>query len=143
MNESIGLPISPYFSALKIKWLKDNLPEIDAAFAVKTCLVGTIDSWIIWVGLCLLFIYLQNAQCIRFISSQNLTGGVKSGQHVTDVTNASRTLLMNLHTLKWDDVSIIFNQLNFIANNTNLFDHWFRFFHLMKVMHYVYITVEP
>lgn len=49
MNESIGLPISPYFSALKIKWLKDNLPEIDAAFAAKTCLVGTIDSWIIWV----------------------------------------------------------------------------------------------
>lgn len=45
-----GLPISPYFSALKIKWLKDNYPEIKAAFEAKTCLVGTIDSWLTWVS---------------------------------------------------------------------------------------------
>lgn len=44
-----GLQISPYFSALKIKWLQDNVPEVKAAFAAKTCLVGTIDSWLVWV----------------------------------------------------------------------------------------------
>lgn len=45
-----GLPISPYFSALKIKWLKDNVPEISEAFKEKRCFVGTIDSWIVWVS---------------------------------------------------------------------------------------------
>lgn len=45
-----GLPISPYFSAMKIMWLKDNVPEINEAFAKKTCLVGTIDTWLIWVS---------------------------------------------------------------------------------------------
>lgn len=78
-----GLPISPYFSALKIMWLKQNVPEIYKAFEDKTCLVGTIDTWLAW----------------------NLTGGVNGGIHVTDVTNASRTLLMNLDTLQWDPVS--------------------------------------
>ncbi|XP_055314073.1 glycerol kinase-like isoform X2 [Sitodiplosis mosellana] len=75
-----GLPISPYFSALKIMWLKENVPAINEAFKNKTCLVGTIDSWLVW----------------------NLTGGPNGGLHITDVTNASRTLLMNLETLQWD-----------------------------------------
>lgn len=74
-----GLPLSPYFSALKLKWLLDNKPQIRLAANENRCLFGTVDTWIMW----------------------NLTKGV---QHVTDVTNASRTMLMNLKTLKWDPV---------------------------------------
>lgn len=79
-REISGLPISPYFSALKIRWLKDNIREVYRACRQKRCLAGTIDSWLIW----------------------NLTGGPDGGIHVTDVTNASRTLLMNIETLEWD-----------------------------------------
>ena len=77
-----GLTISPYFSALKLRWLKDNVPAVRSACRNKRCLAGTIDSWLVW----------------------NLTGGTKNGLHVTDVTNASRTLLMNIETLHWDPV---------------------------------------
>lgn len=58
----------------------DNEPIIRIAVENKTCFIGTVDSWLVW----------------------NLTGGVNGGQHITDVTNASRTLLMNLDTLDWD-----------------------------------------
>lgn len=75
-----GLPISPYFSALKMRWLKDNVKAVRKACREKRCLFGTVDSWIIW----------------------NLTGGPDGGLHITDVTNASRTLLMNIETLHWD-----------------------------------------
>ncbi|XP_018901163.2 glycerol kinase 3 isoform X2 [Bemisia tabaci] len=75
-----GLPLSPYFSATKIRWLLDNEPSIQLALSEGRCCVGTVDTWIIW----------------------NLTGGANGGVLVTDVTNASRTLLMNLLTLKWD-----------------------------------------
>lgn len=75
-----GLPLSPYFSALKLKWLLENVPSVKDAVEQKRCMFGTIDSWLIW----------------------NLTGGKNFGIHVTDVTNASRTMLMNLSTLKWD-----------------------------------------
>lgn len=75
-----GLPVSTYFSALKIKWLIDNVPEVQKAIDEGRCLFGTIDTWIIW----------------------NLTGGVNNGLHITDVTNASRTMLMNIDTLMWD-----------------------------------------
>ncbi|CAH2987435.1 unnamed protein product [Chilo suppressalis] len=75
-----GLPISPYFSALKMRWLKDNVKAVRRASREKRLLFGTVDSWIIW----------------------NLTGGPQGGLHITDVTNASRTLLMNLETLNWD-----------------------------------------
>ncbi|XP_045507840.1 glycerol kinase-like isoform X2 [Colias croceus] len=75
-----GLPISPYFSALKMRWLKDNVKAVRRASRDKRLLFGTVDSWIIW----------------------NLTGGPHGGLHITDVTNASRTLLMNLETLNWD-----------------------------------------
>lgn len=80
-KEITGLPISPYFSALKLMWLKDNVPEIQASFEDRRCLVGTIDTWLTW----------------------NMTGGPNGGHHITDVTNASRTLLMNLETLQWDE----------------------------------------
>lgn len=75
-----GLPVSTYFSALKIKWLMDNVKGVKQAMSEGRCLFGNIDSWIVW----------------------NLTGGVKGGLHITDVTNASRTMLMNIETLKWD-----------------------------------------
>ncbi|CAG4996243.1 unnamed protein product [Parnassius apollo] len=75
-----GLPISPYFSALKMRWLKDNIKAVRRASRDKRLLFGTADSWIVW----------------------NLTGGPQGGLHITDVTNASRTLLMDLDTLNWD-----------------------------------------
>lgn len=75
-----GLPLSPYFSAVKLKWLQENVPTVKKAIQERRCLFGTIDSWLIW----------------------NLTGGKEDGIHATDVTNASRTMLMNIDTLKWD-----------------------------------------
>ncbi len=76
-----GLPLATYFSGPKIKWILDNVPGVRAAAERGEAVFGNIDTWVIW----------------------NLTGGVNGGAHVTDVTNASRTLLMNLHTLDWDD----------------------------------------
>ena len=70
-----GLPLASYFSALKLRWLLDNVPGARARAAAGDLLFGTIDTWVLW----------------------NLTG-----LHVTDVTNASRTQLMNLATLAWD-----------------------------------------
>ncbi|XAR50524.1 Glycerol kinase [Bertholletia excelsa] len=78
--ETCGLPISTYFSAMKLLWLLENVDDVKAAVAKKDALFGTIDTWLIW----------------------NLTGGVKGGLHVTDVSNASRTMLMNLKMLEWD-----------------------------------------
>jgi glycerol kinase len=75
-----GLPLSPYFSALKLRWLIENIAKVQAAVKEERCLFGTIDTWLIW----------------------NLTGGVNGGQHITDVTNASRTMLMNIESLQWD-----------------------------------------
>ncbi|WP_305041040.1 glycerol kinase GlpK [Geoalkalibacter sp.] len=77
-----GLPLATYFSGPKIKWLLDNVPGLRDAAERGDALFGTMDSWIIW----------------------KLTGGPGAGAvHVTDVTNASRTLLMNLETLDWDE----------------------------------------
>ncbi|XP_050312358.1 glycerol kinase [Anthonomus grandis grandis] len=75
-----GLPISPYFSAFKLKWLMHHVPAVKKAIKEKKCLFGTVDTWLLW----------------------NLTGGPKGGKHLTDVTNASRTFLMNIETLYWD-----------------------------------------
>ena len=72
-----GLPLASYFSALKLRWLLDNVPDARASAEAGDLLFGTIDTWLLW----------------------NLTGAL----HVTDVTNASRTQLMNLATLDWDD----------------------------------------
>jgi glycerol kinase len=76
-----GLPLATYFSGLKLKWLLDNVPDARRKASAGNVLFGTIDSWLVW----------------------NLTGGRERGQHVTDVTNASRTQLMNLGTLDWDE----------------------------------------
>ncbi|KAK9102076.1 hypothetical protein Sjap_019330 [Stephania japonica] len=82
--ESCGLPISTYFSAVKLLWLIENVDAVKIAVENRDALFGTIDTWLIW----------------------NLTGGTggkgEVGVHVTDVSNASRTMLMNLKTLDWD-----------------------------------------
>ncbi|KAI5660462.1 hypothetical protein M9H77_29255 [Catharanthus roseus] len=78
--DTCGLPISTYFSAVKLLWLMENVDAVKKAIKKGDALFGTIDTWLIW----------------------NLTGGVKNGLHVTDVSNASRTMLMNLKTLDWD-----------------------------------------
>ncbi len=81
IRRRVGLPVATYFSGPKIRWMLDHVPAVRQAAAAGKALFGTIDTWLIW----------------------NLTGGVRKGAHVTDVTNASRTMLMNLHTLDWDD----------------------------------------
>jgi glycerol kinase len=77
LRRKVGLPLATYFSGPKLRWLLDHLPRATRA---DDLLFGTIDTWLIW----------------------NLTGGPDGGVHVTDVTNASRTMLMNLETLTWD-----------------------------------------
>jgi glycerol kinase len=75
-----GLPLSTYFSALKIRWVLDNIRDARAQAEAADLLCGTIDTYLLW----------------------RLTGGVDGGLHLTDVSNASRTQLMNLATLDWD-----------------------------------------
>jgi glycerol kinase len=79
-REKTGLPLTTYFSGPKIRWILDNVPHARAAAENGDLLFGTVDSFLIWW----------------------LTGGPDGGVHVTDVTNASRTLLMNLRSLDWD-----------------------------------------
>lgn len=76
----VGLPLATYFSGPKIRWILDNVPGVREAAEKGEALFGNIDTWLIW----------------------NLTGGPNGGAHVTDVSNASRTMLMNLATLDWD-----------------------------------------
>src|SRR5918992_772761 len=76
-----GLPLATYFSGPKAKWILDNVEGTRAKAESGELLFGNIDTWCIW----------------------NLTGGPNGGVHVTDVSNASRTLMMNLETLDWDD----------------------------------------
>ena len=77
----VGLPLATYFSGPKIKWLLDNVVGLRAAAEKGEAIFGNIDTWIIW----------------------NLTGGPQGGAHLTDVTNASRTMLMDLDGTHWDD----------------------------------------
>ena len=77
LQQRTGLTVAPYFSASKFHWLLENIPAVQQAVQAGTARAGTIDSWLLW----------------------NLSGGT----HSTDVTNASRTLLMNLETLDWDE----------------------------------------
>ncbi|XP_023249145.1 glycerol kinase isoform X1 [Seriola lalandi dorsalis] len=80
LKHKTGLPISTYFSAVKLRWLMDNVDEVHKAVVSHRAMFGTIDSWLIWC----------------------LTGGKSGGVHCTDVTNASRTMLFNIHTMDWD-----------------------------------------
>lgn len=81
LRAKTGLPLATYFSGLKLRWLLDTVPGAQAAAEQGDLLFGTMDSWVTW----------------------KLTGGIDGGIHVTDVTNASRTQMMNLETLDWDD----------------------------------------
>lgn len=80
-RQKVGLPLSAYFSGPKISWVLENIEGARADATEGHLLFGTIDSWLIW----------------------NLTGGVDGGVHVTDVSNASRTMLMGLESLDWDE----------------------------------------
>ena len=81
LREKTGLPLATYFSGTKIRWILDNVEGARARAEAGDLMFGNMDTWVIW----------------------NLTGGIDGGVHVTDVSNASRTLLMNLATLDWDD----------------------------------------
>ncbi|WP_028478492.1 glycerol kinase GlpK [Nocardia sp. CNY236] len=81
IRRTAGLPPATYFSAGKLRWILDNIPGVAADAERGDALFGTTDSWLLW----------------------QLTGGVDGGVHATDPTNASRTMLMNLETLDWDD----------------------------------------
>ena len=76
-----GLPLATYFSGPKLRWILDHDPALRERAEAGELLFGTMDTWLVW----------------------NLTGGPDGGLHVTDVTNASRTMLMDLETLDWDD----------------------------------------
>jgi glycerol kinase len=76
-----GLPLATYFSALKLRWMLRNVPGARTMAESGELIFGTVDTYLVWL----------------------LTGGVDGGAHVTDVTNASRTQLMNLATLDWDE----------------------------------------
>lgn len=90
-----GLPFSNCFSAVKIRWLMENVEAVSEAIDKGECMFGTLDSWIIWVKIT----QIKSNKIVLIINpSQNLT----QGEHKTDVTNASRTMLMNLESLDWD-----------------------------------------
>jgi len=86
IRQKAGLPPATYFSAGKVQWILENVDGVRAAAERGDAIFGNTDSWLTW----------------------NLTGGTDGGLHVTDVTNASRTMLMNLETLDWDDELISF-----------------------------------
>ncbi|MBG6059278.1 glycerol kinase [Cryobacterium sp. MP_M5] len=77
----VGLPLATYFSGTKIVWILENVEGARAKADAGQLMFGTTDSWVLW----------------------NLTGGLEGGVHATDVTNASRTMFMDLETLQWDD----------------------------------------
>src|SRR6201997_1928116 len=78
VREKTGLLVDPYFSGTKVAWILDNVPGARARADAGKLAFGTVDSWLIW----------------------KLTNGAR---HVTDATNASRTMLFNIHTMDWDD----------------------------------------
>src|SRR5690242_15786155 len=81
IRHKAGLPPATYFSGGKLRWMLDTVDGLRADAERGEAIFGTVDTWLLW----------------------NLTGGPEGGVHVTDVTNASRTMLMNLATLDWDD----------------------------------------
>jgi glycerol kinase len=84
LRPAVGLPLSTYFSGPKIRWLLDHVPGAQARAEGGELAFGTMDSWVLW----------------------NLTGGPDGGVHATDVSNASRTMLMSLETLDWHEPSL-------------------------------------
>ena len=86
IRRKAGLPPATYFSGGKVQWILENVDGVRADAEKGDAIFGTPDTWVLW----------------------NLTGGPRGGVHVTDVTNASRTMLMNLETLDWDDELLSF-----------------------------------
>ena len=80
-REQVGLPLATYFSGPKVRWILDNVGGTRQRAEAGDLMFGNIDTWLIW----------------------NLTGGTNGGLHITDVSNASRTMLMDLKTLSWDE----------------------------------------
>ncbi|QEH92424.1 glycerol kinase GlpK [Dermacoccus abyssi] len=80
-KDVVGLPLATYFAGPKVMWILENVDGAREKAEAGDLLFGTMDTWVIW----------------------NMTGGTNGGVHVTDVTNASRTMLMNLDTLEWDE----------------------------------------
>ena len=79
-KDRVGLPLATYFCGPKVKWILDNVEGAREKADAGNLVMGTMDTWVVW----------------------NMTGGVNGGIHITDVTNASRTMLMDLKTLDWD-----------------------------------------
>ena len=105
-KDRVGLPLPTYYSGTKIKWSLDNVEGARARAEAGDLLFGTTDSWVLW----------------------NLTGGIEGGVHKTDVTNASRTLLMNLKTLEWEpdicaDFGIPMSMLPQICSSSEVYGH--------------------
>ncbi len=101
-----GLPLATYFSGPKIRWILDHVPGARERARAGDLLFGNTDSWLIW----------------------NMTGGPDGGVHLTDVTNASRTMLMNLRTLTWDeaicdDMGIPVAMLPRIESSSQVYGH--------------------
>src|ERR1700723_1434080 len=86
IRRKAGLPPATYFSGGKVQWILENVDGVREAAENGDAIFGNTDSWVIW----------------------NLTGGVNGGMHVTDPTNASRTMLMNLETMDWDEELLSF-----------------------------------
>jgi glycerol kinase len=80
-QETVGLPLATYFSGPKVRWILENVDGARDRAEAGDLIFGNMDTWLIW----------------------NLTGGTDGGLHITDVTNASRTMLMDLKTLSWDE----------------------------------------
>ncbi len=102
----VGLPLATYFSGPKIAWILENVPGAREAAEAGELAFGTTDTWVLW----------------------NMTGGVKGGVHITDVTNASRTMLMDLATLDWDpqiaaDMGIPMSMLPEIRSSAEVYGH--------------------
>ena len=105
-RERVGLPLATYFSGPKIRWILDNVPGAGRRAEAGELAFGTTDSWLIW----------------------NMTGGPDGGVHVTDVTNASRTMLMNLDSLTWDadicaEMGVPLSMLPQIRSSSEVYGH--------------------
>ena len=103
-KERVGLPLATYFCGPKVKWILDNVEGARERAEAGDLIMGTMDTWVIW----------------------NLTGGVDGGVHVTDVTNASRTMLMDLKSLSWDpdiaaDMGIPMSMLPEIKSSSEIY----------------------
>jgi len=105
-KERVGLPLATYFSGPKIKWILDNVEGAREAAERGDLAFGNTDSWVVW----------------------NMTGGTDGGIHITDVTNASRTMLMNIDTLQWNediaaDMGIPMSMLPEIRSSAEVYGH--------------------